>query len=71
MRPASSLTGIFHTCAIRRATHPIEAKIGTGRRAPFADYRHCPGARQHVGSAFPELVEALPNVPIIDRQAVA
>ena len=30
MRPASSLTGIIHTCAIRRAAHPIEAKIGTG-----------------------------------------
>jgi len=32
MRPASLLTGIIHTCAIQRAAHPIEAKIGTGRR---------------------------------------
>jgi hypothetical protein len=29
MRPASSLTAIIHTCAIRRVVHPIEAKIGT------------------------------------------
>ena len=30
MRPAPSLTGILHTCAIRRAAHPIEAEIDTG-----------------------------------------
>ena len=30
MRPASSLTGIIRSCAIRRAAHLIEAEIGTG-----------------------------------------
>jgi hypothetical protein len=30
MRRASSLTGIIHTCAIRRAAHPIEVEIGHG-----------------------------------------
>jgi Uncharacterized conserved protein (DUF2190) len=35
MRRAFSLTGIIHTCAIRRAAHPIEAEIGTGRCATW------------------------------------
>jgi hypothetical protein len=30
MRRACSLTGIIHTCAIRRVAHPIEAEIGHG-----------------------------------------
>ena len=30
MRPASSIIGIIHTCAIRRAVHPNEAEIGAG-----------------------------------------
>jgi predicted RecA/RadA family phage recombinase len=34
MWPASSLTGIVHTCAIRRAAHPIEAGIDNGGGQP-------------------------------------
>ncbi len=52
----------------------VEAQRGgagqSGQGPAIADRRHNHCARQHVGPTFPELVEALPGVPIIDCSSV-